>query len=84
MVDVTVKLYASLASYLPRDAARNVAKVGCRPGATVQDLLTDLSLPQKSCHLVLVNGLYVAPDDRSGTKLKDGDAVAVWPPIAGG
>jgi len=36
-------------------------------------------------HLVLVNGKYIAPADRRMSyTLQEGDALAIWPPIAGG
>jgi len=36
------------------------------------------------CHMVLVNGVYVAPEERSDKKLEEGDHLAIWPPVAGG
>jgi len=42
------------------------------------------SLPEKYCHLVLVNGSYVAPEERGERVLEEGDHLAVWPPVAGG
>jgi sulfur carrier protein ThiS len=35
-------------------------------------------------HLVLVNGAYVPPGERARLALRDGDALAIWPPVAGG
>ena len=35
-------------------------------------------------HLVLVNGRYIAPEMRASEVLHPGDALAIWPPIAGG
>ncbi len=35
-------------------------------------------------HLVLVNGSFVGPEDRAARVLRAGDALAVWPPVAGG
>jgi molybdopterin converting factor small subunit len=33
---------------------------------------------------VLVNGSYVEPGQRLSRTLNEGDALAIWPPIAGG
>jgi len=41
-------------------------------------------LPQKLVHLVLVNGHYIAPEQRASKVLLEGDVLAIWPPIAGG
>ena len=36
------------------------------------------------CPLVLVNGVFIPPSERDVYKLKEGDSLAVWPPVAGG
>ena len=41
-------------------------------------------LPPRLVHLVLVNGVYVAPEQRKARTLAPGDALAIWPPVAGG
>jgi hypothetical protein len=41
-------------------------------------------LPPKLTHLVLVDGSFIAPEDRNVRPMKDGEVLAVWPPIAGG
>ena len=51
---------------------------------SVADLIDRYQLPPKLTHLVLVNGHYIEPDKRATTLLNDGDALAIWPPIAGG
>ena len=33
---------------------------------------------------MLVNGVFIAPEDRASKTLVDGDVLAIWPPIAGG
>lgn len=52
--------------------------------ASVLAILDGIGVPREMCHLVLVNGEYVAPSDRDSKTLKAGDALAVWPPVAGG
>lgn len=83
-ITVTLKLYASLGVHLPAHAARNQADVETAAGTTARALLDTYSVPPESCHLVLVNGIYQAPAQRMTQTLKDGDALAVWPPVAGG
>jgi molybdopterin converting factor small subunit len=41
-------------------------------------------MPPKLVHLVLVNGRYVAPADRTTHVLQPDDVLAIWPPVAGG
>jgi len=40
--------------------------------------------PRELAHLVLLNGIYVAPEQRNLVSIKEGDVLAIWPPVAGG
>ena len=80
-----VKLYARLDRYLPEGRAeRNEADLEVPKGATVAEVFRSLNLPPEVCHLVLVNGRFVAPGERQTRTLNKGDHLAVWPPVAGG
>ena len=81
---VTLKLYASLSNFLPPEAERNAISFELPEKATIGDLLSKRQVPRESCHLILVNGHYAPPANADQTPLKEGDTVAVWPPIAGG
>ncbi|MCL4766827.1 MAG: MoaD/ThiS family protein [Hyphomicrobiaceae bacterium] len=81
---VTLKLYASLGQYLPPRAERNEAQVEVDDGTTIGALLAQHLVPPEACHLVLLNGIFQPPAGRTAVRLADGDAVAVWPPVAGG
>jgi sulfur carrier protein ThiS len=83
-MQVTLKLFASLGTYLPDGAARNQADVTVAEGTTVRALLDTYNVPPEACHLVLLNGVFQAPGTRGRVTLSPGDAVAVWPPVAGG
>ena len=47
-------------------------------------VLAPFALPPRLTHLVLINGVFVPPEERATSFLKEGDTLAVWPPIAGG
>lgn len=83
-ITVTLKLYASLGVHLPAGAARNEAAVVVPDGASIWDLIDRHGVPRSACHLVLLNGHFQPPSSRGTVRLKPGDAVAVWPPVAGG
>ncbi len=53
-------------------------------GATPNDLLEVLDLPDVESYMTLVNGVSVAPGRRAATRLADGDKVIVFPPLKGG
>ncbi len=86
---ITFKAFASLADHLPRevDGRRrdgNELALDVPDGATVQAVLDRFALPRPLVHLVLVNGVFVPPEARAAHALREGDALAVWPPVAGG
>lgn len=83
-IPVTLKLYASLGVYLPAGNQRNEARVTVPAGTTILSLLDAHSVPREACHLVLLNGVFQPPTSRGSVVLKPDDAVAVWPPVAGG
>ena len=58
--------------------------IGIAPGTTVEQVVEQFRLPPKQVHLVLVNGHYVAAEQRGSRALDEGDVLAIWPPIAGG
>lgn len=81
---VTLKLYATLGSYLPPQAERNQIEVEVASETSIRALLDAHQVPPQHCHLVLLNGVFQPPGVRSQVMLSEGDAVAVWPPVAGG
>ena len=82
---ITFKLYATLTDYLPAEArSSNRVELELPAEASIADAIAPYGLPMKLVHLVLVNGVYVAPEERASRVLKDGDVLAIWPPIAGG
>jgi sulfur carrier protein ThiS len=84
-VKIVFKLYASLTQYLPQDARlNNRLPMELPEGTSVAQVIEPFGLPHKLVHLVLVNGVYVPPQERLSRVLVDGDVLAIWPPIAGG
>lgn len=83
-MNITLKLYASLAGFLPAEAHKNAAEIVIEASASIRDILDIYNVPFEKCHLILVNGVYSSPASATQTTLKEGDALAVWPPVAGG
>lgn len=82
---ITFKLFASLSDYLPPEAKyANQVSYPLQDNQTIQQVIDSFQLPDKLVHLVLVNGVYIYPEQRSSHILKDQDVLAIWPPIAGG
>ena len=84
-MQITFKLFATLTDYLPPEARRgNQLTLDVPPDAPIARIIEPYGLPPKLVHLVLVNGKYIAPEDRGTTTLTEGDVLAIWPPVAGG
>jgi molybdopterin synthase sulfur carrier subunit len=82
---ITFKLYASLTQHLPAEARRsNQVLLEVPDGTPIAKIVEPFGLPERLVHLVLVNGVYVPPDQRLSLVPCDGDVLAIWPPIAGG
>ena len=82
---ITFKLFATLTDYLPAQArSGNIIELDIEPGTTISQLIEPFGLPPKLVYLVLVNGTYIEPAKRLTHTLREGDVLAIWPPIAGG
>jgi sulfur carrier protein ThiS len=78
---IEVRLFASLARYMPeRAAAGSPEEMEVEEGLTVQGLLRQLGVPSESVKVVFLNGLHATGD----RVLNPGDRVGVFPPVAGG
>lgn len=84
MARIKLKLFASLSRYLPDGSARQTAEIEAPDGASVGAVLGRLGVPPEECHLVLVNGHFVPPSQRTTASVTEGDTISVWPPVAGG
>lgn len=81
---ITLKLYAMLTEYLPPGAEKNISPLELAEGTSIDHVVRQLALPRDLVHLVLLNGVYVAPEQLADTPLQEGDVLAIWPPVAGG
>jgi molybdopterin converting factor small subunit len=81
---VTLKLYATLGEYLPKDARNHAVHFEVAPGTTPLQLIERCNVPRKLAHLVVLNGVHLPPAERESKTLSEGDTLAVWPPVAGG
>jgi molybdopterin converting factor small subunit len=81
---IRLKLFADLSRYLPAGARQNTAEIEVPGGATPHQVMDLCGVPRGQAHLVVRNGVFVSPQQRSTTALADGDTLALWPPVAGG
>jgi sulfur carrier protein ThiS len=77
---VRVKLFTSLADYVPGIKPGEPFEVRVQDSATLSDLLNQLKLPQEEAKLLFVNGLAKSPD----YLLQNNDEVGIFTLIGGG
>lgn len=77
---VEICLYASLSSRLPKEANGNCFTQDLDENTTIGTILSDLNIGPNEPKLLLVNGIH----SKLEASLKEGDRLAVFPPIAGG
>ena len=81
---ITFKLFAGLSTYLPSAATRNSTEIDVQPGETVHQVIDRFNVPREEALLVMVNGIYISPEQRDLSEIRAGDTLAIWPPVAGG
>ena len=77
---VEVRLFATLAAFLPPDGRDGAAQIEIPEGSTVTDVTRRLGIPPDLARVVLVNGRDVG----SEAPLNSRDVVTIFPPLAGG
>ena len=83
-MQIELKLFATLSAFLPPGAVRNCVRVQVPDGATPHQVMDLFRIPREQAHLVVVNGVFVPPGQRDSLSLNASDALALWPPVAGG
>lgn len=79
-MNIEIRLFATLAQYLPpgSDGRRTALEVA--EGATAGEALDRLGVPRALAKLMMVDGVHGGMD----TALQAGNVLSVFPPIAGG
>lgn len=72
---ITVKLFATL-----REGRFNEEEREYPAGADIGHIIRALGINEKEAALIFVNGRHA----KTGDELRDGDALAIFPPIGGG
>lgn len=73
---IEIKLYATLQSYAPANAAHYVVE----SGTTFEMIVEALDIPKDQIKLLFCNGVKCG----LGTILNDGDRIGLFPPVGGG
>ncbi len=83
-MQITLKLYATLSEHLPEGSIKHRTVLDISDEETAYSVIERYHVPRERAHLVLLNGVYLNPEQREQATFKEGDTLAVWPPVAGG
>lgn len=81
---ITLKLFATLSPYLPPGARANQAVIEVPEDTTPLAIIEKFNVPRDLAHLVMIDGVYVSPEDRATRVLRDSEQLSIFPPVAGG
>ncbi len=77
---IEVRLFATLAVYLPDESDGRSATLGVADGSTVADVVRLLGIPDDWSFIAMIDGRDAALERPLG----DGDVLSLFPPLAGG
>lgn len=77
---IEVRLFATLATYLPDESDGRSATLEIPDGGMVGDVVRSLGIPEDTPFITMINGRDAAPDQ----PLADGNVLSLFPPLAGG
>ncbi len=80
LINVQVRLYATLRKYRPDVPHGQSITVQLTAGSTISDLLQELGIPEAETKQSFVNGIIREAEHH----LAEGDRLGIFPPIAGG
>jgi len=76
MIEIELRLFATLAQYIPATPERFKIAHGTR----IEELLLKLGIPKEEAKLIFINGKKQDYDH----ELQNGDRVGIFPPVGGG
>jgi len=79
-MDIEVRLFATLARYLPLGSDARRAQLTVPEGATAGQILDELGVPREDTKLIFIDSVHADLE----TALESGSVLSVFPPIAGG
>ena len=77
---IEVRLFATLAAYLPDESDGRSGALEVADGSTVADAVRLLGIPDDMPFIAMIDGRDAALDRPLG----DGDVLSLFPPLAGG
>ncbi len=84
-MQIEVRMFMEYRKYLPDDAVEGKTMVTVEEGTMVDGLLESFGIPLDEPKILVINGVsHGACATVNDQPLKDGDVVAIFPPVGGG
>ncbi|MBW2182067.1 MAG: MoaD/ThiS family protein [Deltaproteobacteria bacterium] len=77
---IEIRLFASLARFMPDKSIKKPYTMEIQEGTTIIDVFKSMEVPEDAVKLIFLNGIHATGD----RVLKDGDQLGVFPPLGGG
>ncbi len=81
---ISLKTAGTLGRYMPPGSSGNTAQLDIEDGTTPVQVMDRLGMPAEGSYLVILNDTVVPKAERAECKLRDGDRLAIVPPLKGG
>jgi len=84
-MEIELKLFMMFKKYGPPEQVDGRSRMHIEPGTRFIDILNKISMPIEEDKIIVINGIsHKQCDEVNALKIKNGDIVAIFPPIAGG
>lgn len=79
-MEIEIRVFATLRKYLTIPHQQGTIRMQAEENSKVKDLIEKLELPPQEITVIMVNGVRGEEEQI----LKDGDRLALFPPVGGG
>ena len=84
-MEIELKLFMMFKKYGPPNQVDGRSRMQVEPGTRFIDILNTINMPIEEDKIIVINGIsHKQCDAVNELAIKDGDIVAIFPPIAGG
>ena len=83
-VKIKLRLFVTLIEYLPVGGTGNEVDLTIEENTTPLQIINRLNIPFKPPLLIIVDGVKLLPTEVQSRRFKEGETMAIVPPISGG
>jgi len=84
-MEIELKLFMMFKKYGPPDQVDGRSRMQVKTGTRFIDILNTINMPIEEDKIIVINGIsHKQCDEVNALEIKNGDIVAIFPPIAGG